>query len=56
VDSNGNANACGYTDSNQDTFPVKASPDLTHNCGIHDAFVAKIKMITQPPLDLLLLE
>lgn len=41
VDSGGRAYVTGHTDSNQDSFPVKGGPDLTHNGGI-DAFVAKV--------------
>ncbi|MCX6584659.1 MAG: SBBP repeat-containing protein [Candidatus Aminicenantes bacterium] len=33
----------GYTKSTETTFPVAVGPDLTHNGGNEDAFVAKIK-------------
>jgi hypothetical protein len=56
VDKSGNAYMCGQTDSTEDTFPVKTGPDLTYNGGGDDAFVAKIRLITHVPLDLLLLE
>ena len=41
VDSGGRAYVTGHTKSNQDSFPVKKGPDLTHNGGV-DAFVAKV--------------
>jgi hypothetical protein len=56
VDSNGNAYVCGWTGSTETTFPVKTGPDLTYNDGDNDAFVARIRLITNVPLDLLLLE
>ena len=46
---------CGYTYSTEATFPVKTGPGLTHN-GDYDAFVAKVRLLTHVPLDLLLLE
>ncbi len=42
VDSSGDAYVTGYTSSTQATFPVTVGPDLTHNGGLFDAFVAKI--------------
>jgi len=33
----------GYGNSTQATFPVTVGPDLTHNGGDRDAFVAKVK-------------
>ena len=43
VDSAGNAYVTGYTESTEATgFPVKVGPDLTHNGGGPDAFVAKV--------------
>ena len=42
VDAAGNAYVTGYTSSTQTTFPVVVGPDLTHNAGTNDAFVAKI--------------
>ncbi|MBE3117381.1 MAG: SBBP repeat-containing protein [Candidatus Atribacteria bacterium] len=42
VDSSGNAYVTGQTDSNEATFPVTIGPDLTHNGGYWDAFVAKV--------------
>jgi hypothetical protein len=56
VDSQGNAYVCGYTTSTEGSFPVKTGPDLTYNGGSCDAFVAKIRLKTHVPLDLLLLE
>jgi hypothetical protein len=56
VDSNGNAYVYGYTPSTEIDFPVKNGPDLTHNGGIYDPFVAKVHLTTHVPLDLLLLE
>jgi beta-propeller repeat-containing protein len=41
VDSAGNAFVTGETTSTH-LFPVKVGPDLTHNGGIYDAFVAKV--------------
>ncbi len=41
VDSMENAYITGYTYSTEDTFPVIAGPDLTHNGG-EDVFVAKV--------------
>jgi len=41
VDNTGNVYACGRTESDEKTFPVKAGPDLTYG-GSHDAWVAKI--------------
>jgi hypothetical protein len=45
VDSAGNAYVTGstYVYSTPGTFPVKVGPDLTHNGGYTDAFVAKVK-------------
>jgi hypothetical protein len=43
VDAAGNAYVVGYTTSDQATFPVTGGPDLTHNGGGYDAFVAKVK-------------
>ncbi len=42
VDKAGNAYIAGETDSTEATFPVVAGPDLTHNGGSADAFVAKV--------------
>jgi hypothetical protein len=42
VDAAGNAYVTGQTSSTQASFPVKGGPDLTHNGGGTDAFVAKI--------------
>jgi hypothetical protein len=42
VDDAGNAYVAGVTWSDQSTFPVKVGPDLTHNGGSTDAWVAKI--------------
>ncbi len=42
VDSAGNAYVTGYTDSDQTSFPVLGGPDVTHNGGTYDAFVAKV--------------
>jgi len=53
VDPYGDAYVCGYTYSGESTFPERIGPDLTHN-GSQDAFVAKIRLTVQPPLDLLL--
>jgi len=42
VDGAGNAYVTGYTGSTQATFPITVGPDLTHNGGVYDAFVAKV--------------
>jgi len=42
VDGSGNAYVTGFTESTQTTFPVKVGPDLTHNGGYGDVFVAKV--------------
>ncbi|OGD18707.1 MAG: hypothetical protein A2W03_08960 [Candidatus Aminicenantes bacterium RBG_16_63_16] len=42
VDGSGNAYVTGYTLSDEATFPVIGGPDLTHNGGSEDAFVAKV--------------
>src|SRR3990172_283412 len=42
VDSAGNAYVTGYTYSTEASFPVTVGPDLTHNGGGADAFVAKV--------------
>jgi hypothetical protein len=43
VDGAGNAYVTGYTDSTEDTFPVKVGPDLTFNSfSFIDSFVAKV--------------
>ena len=42
VDSSGNAYVAGDTVSTEATFPVTGGPDLTHNGGTNDAFVAKV--------------
>jgi acyl-CoA hydrolase len=43
VDAAGNAYVTGYTGSTEANFPVRVGPDLTHNGGSYDAFVAKVK-------------
>ena len=42
VDSAGNAYVTGLTTSTEASFPVTVGPDLTHNGGGFDAFVAKV--------------
>jgi len=42
VDALGNAYVTGITNSDEKTFPVRVGPDLTHNGGYFDAFVAKV--------------
>jgi hypothetical protein len=42
ADGSGNAYVAGYTYSTEDFFPVLNGPDLTHNGGYRDAFVAKV--------------
>ena len=42
VDSAGNAYVTGDTTSSEATFPVVQGPDLTHNGGYSDVFVAKV--------------
>jgi uncharacterized protein (TIGR03437 family) len=51
VDIDERAYVTGYTESNQQTFPVLSGPDLTFNGGKTDAFVAKIERQpdTTPP-------
>ena len=36
ADSDGNVYACGWTNSDESTFPVTVGPDLTHNGGAKD--------------------
>ncbi|MFC1981158.1 SBBP repeat-containing protein [Chloroflexota bacterium] len=43
VDGSGFAYINGYTNSGDGSFPVAVGPDLTHNGGTWDAFVAKVK-------------
>jgi len=45
VDGSGNAYVCGYTESDDTTFPVKVGPDLTFNnpAGYQEAWIAKVK-------------
>jgi hypothetical protein len=38
----GSAYITGYTSSDENSFPVSAGPDLSHNGSYYDAFVAKI--------------
>jgi len=42
VDGQGNAYVSGTTASDETSFPVAVGPDLTHNGGPDDAFVAKV--------------
>ncbi|MCP4541534.1 MAG: hypothetical protein GY832_30760 [Chloroflexi bacterium] len=42
VDEEGYVYVTGRTDSSEATFPVTVGPDLTHNGGSYDAFVAKV--------------
>jgi len=42
VDSAGNAYVTGYAESTEASFPVTVGPDLTHNGGGPDVFVAKV--------------
>jgi uncharacterized repeat protein (TIGR02543 family) len=42
VDGEGNAYVTGITYSTEATFPVLYGPDLTHNGGYYNAFVAKV--------------
>lgn len=42
VDGAGNAYVTGSATSTETTFPVTVGPDLSHNGGITDAFVAKV--------------
>ncbi|MEO8189256.1 MAG: SBBP repeat-containing protein [Acidobacteriota bacterium] len=42
IDTAGNAYVTGNTSSTAATFPVTAGPDLTHNGGLFDGFVAKV--------------
>jgi hypothetical protein len=42
VDGMGNAYVAGSTESTAASFPVKGGPDLSHNGGERDAFVAKV--------------
>ncbi len=43
IDSLGSAYLTGYTFSTETNFPVVGGPDLTHNGGYWDAYVAKVK-------------
>ena len=42
IDSAGNAYVVGYTSATEASFPVLVGPDLTHNAGTTDAFIAKV--------------
>jgi hypothetical protein len=42
LDAAGHAFVCGYTNSTQTTFPVKAGPDLTYASGVYDGFAARV--------------
>ena len=42
VDGAGNAYVTGWTGSTEATFPASVGPDLSHNGGLNDAFVAKV--------------
>ncbi len=42
VDGSGNAYITGYTSSTETSFPVNTGPNVTHNGGYYDAFVAKL--------------
>jgi len=42
VDGIGNVYVTGFTDSLGSSFPVAVGPDLTHNGGTYDSFVAKV--------------
>jgi hypothetical protein len=42
MDADGNSLVTGYSESTEATFPEKVGPDLTHNGGTYDAFVAKV--------------
>ena len=42
VDPGGNAYVTGLATSNEQTFPVTIGPDVTHNGGVYDAFIAKV--------------
>jgi len=44
VDASGCAYITGETYSNETTFPVIVGPDLTHNGGANDVFVAKVNV------------
>jgi hypothetical protein len=43
LDADGNAYVTGRASSPEASFPVKDGPDLTHNGGMYDAYVAKVK-------------
>jgi hypothetical protein len=43
VDKTGHAYIGSTTVSSESTFPVVVGPDLTHNGGVYDAYVAKVK-------------
>ena len=42
VDGTGSVYVSGWTNSDETTFPVRGGPDLTHNGGNEDAFIAKV--------------
>lgn len=44
VNKEGLAYICGYTGSNEKTFPVTFGPDLDYNGGFYDAFVARVSV------------
>jgi len=43
IDREGSAYLVGFTDSDETSFPAVVGPDLSHNGGLYDAFIAKVR-------------
>ena len=50
VDAVGNAVVTGVVGSEETTFPAVVGPDTTHNGGIYDCFVSKVKAVPNAPV------
>jgi|GEM_PF-3350645 len=50
VNPQGNAYVVGWTDSTESSFPLTVGPDLSHNGGGADVFVAKVEVSPDSPI------